>query len=147
MYKRQHLQVAPEVSELQQTGTAFTTVEGATSVLPSFTVRRAETTVQLNDGQSFMIAGLIQNNAAAAINRFPGLGDLPILGALFRSSQFQSDQTELMFVVTPRLVKPLPPDFTLPTDAFLPPSPAEVHIGGTLEGRRPEPRRGGFETR
>jgi pilus assembly protein CpaC len=146
---RIHLQVAPEVSELQQTGTAFTTVEGATSVLPSFTVRRAETTVQLNDGQSFMIAGLIQSNAASAINRFPGLGEIPILGMLFRSSEFQADQTELMFVITPRLVKPLPPDFALPTDSYIQPSLPEVHVEGVLEGRRnPEqPRRGGFELR
>lgn len=131
---RINLEVAPEVSELQQTGTPFTTVDGATSVLPSFTLRRAETTVQLNDGQSFMIAGLIQNNTKETINRFPGLGDIPVLGALFRSSEFQTDQTELMFVVTPRLVKPLPPDFALPTDHLTIPTQAELQLEGRLEG-------------
>jgi pilus assembly protein CpaC len=144
---RINLQVAPEVSELQQTGTPFTSVDGATSVLPSFTLRRAETTVQLNDGQSFMIAGLVQNNATANINRFPGLGDLPIIGALFRSSEFQADRTELMFVITPRLVKPLPADYVLPTDGYVEPSLGEVHIGGALEGQRAGDarRRDGFE--
>ncbi|MGE5523480.1 MAG: type II and III secretion system protein family protein [Rhodospirillaceae bacterium] len=132
---RINLAVAPEVSELQQTGTPFTTVDGATSVLPSFTLRRAETTVQLNDGQSFMIAGLIQNNTKETINRFPGLGDIPVLGALFRSTEFQTDQTELMFVITPRLVKPLPADYALPTDHVIPPTQAELQLEGRLEGR------------
>jgi len=148
---RINLSVAPEVSELQQTGTPFTTVDGATSVLPSFTLRRAETTVQLNDGQSFMIAGLIQNNTKETINRFPGLGDLPVLGALFRSTEFQTDQTELMFVVTPRLVKPLPADYALPTDHVITPTQAELQLEGRLEGRPRDgqaPRtQGGFDVR
>lgn len=135
---RINLQVAPEVSELQQTGTPFTTVDGATSVLPSFTLRRAETTVQLNDGQSFMIAGLIQNNTKETINRFPGLGDLPVLGALFRSTEFQSDKTELMFVITPRLVKPLPPNYALPTDHLTDPSQLELLLEGRMEGAPPQ---------
>jgi pilus assembly protein CpaC len=126
-------------------------VDVATSVLPSFTLRRAETTVQLNDGQSFMIAGLIQNNVKETINRFPGLGDLPILGALFRSTEFQSDQTELMFVITPRLVKPLPADYALPTDHVIVPSQAELQLEGRLEGRPREAQAGrvqsGFEVK
>src|SRR5688572_19583839 len=127
---RIHLKVAPEVSELNAQGNPFTTVGGVTSVIPSFTVRRAETTLQLHDGQSFMIAGLVKNDVAASVNRIPGLGELPILGALFRSSEFQKDKTELMFVITPRLVNPLPPDFALPTDAFVEPSRAEFFLGG-----------------
>jgi pilus assembly protein CpaC len=134
---RVNLEVAPEVSELQQTGTPFTTVDGATSVLPSMTLRRAQTTVQLNDGQSFMIAGLIQSNTKQSINRFPGLGDIPILGALFRSVEFQQDRSELMFVITPRLVKPLPPDAPLPTDAALAPSVADLYLEGRMEGAPP----------
>jgi pilus assembly protein CpaC len=130
------LKVAPEVSELNSTGNPFTTVGGVTSVLPSFTVRRAETTVQLNDGQSFMIAGLVKNDVAETVNRFPGLGEIPILGALFRSSEFQSDKTELMFVVTPRLVHPLPPGYALPTDAFIEPTRSEFFLEGRMEGRR-----------
>jgi pilus assembly protein CpaC len=131
---RINLKVTPEVSEVQQTGTPFTTVGGVTSVLPSFTLRRAETTVQLHDGQSFMIAGLIKNDVAQTINRFPGLGEIPILGALFRSSEFQQDKTELMFVITPRLVKPLPPNYALPTDSFVEPSREEFFFEGKMEG-------------
>ncbi|MCZ7559019.1 MAG: hypothetical protein M5U30_02345 [Burkholderiaceae bacterium] len=131
---RINLQVAPEVSELSQTGSPFTTVNGETSVLPSFTTRRAQTTVQLNDGQSFAIAGLIKNNVTETIKRFPVLGEVPVLGALFRSSEFQTDRSELMFVVTARLVKPLPPDHALPTDNFVPPSRTEFFLNGQLEG-------------
>jgi pilus assembly protein CpaC len=134
---RINLKVAPEVSELNAQGNPFTTIGGVTSVIPSFTVRRAETTLQLNDGQSFMIAGLVKNDVAASVNRIPGLGELPILGALFRSSEFQKDKTELMFVITPRLVKPLPPDYALPTDAFVEPSRAEFFLGGKMEGTPP----------
>ena len=134
---RINLKVAPEVSELQQAGNPFTTINGVTSVLPSFTVRNAETTVQLNDGQSFAIAGLIKNNVKETVKRFPVLGEIPILGALFRSSEFQNDTTELMFVVTPRLVKPLPPNYALPTDAFVPPTRAQFFLGGQMEGTPP----------
>jgi pilus assembly protein CpaC len=144
---RINLRVAPEVSELQQTGSPFTTVDGATSVLPSFSLRRAETTVQLSDGQSFMIAGLIQSNAAATMNKFPGLGDIPILGALFRSSEFQADKTELMFVITPRLVKPLAQDAALPTDGYVEPSLPDFHIGGQMPEVRRKDGAGGFATK
>jgi pilus assembly protein CpaC len=136
---RIHLKVAPEVSELSQTGSPFTatpTPDGGsvTSILPSFTVRNAETTVQLIDGQSFAIAGLIKNNSTQTVKRFPVLGEIPIIGALFRSSEFQDDKTELVFVVTPRLAKPLPPDYSLPTDNAVPPSRSEFFLGGKMEG-------------
>ena len=104
---RVNLKLVSEVSELAQTGSPFTTVGGITSVLPSITSRRVDTTVQLNDGQSFAIAGLIKNNMTETISRFPGLGEIPVLGALFRSTEFQKDQSELIFVVTPRLVRPM----------------------------------------
>jgi pilus assembly protein CpaC len=131
---RINLRVAPEVSELSQTGSPFTTINGTTAILPSFTTRRAQTTVQLNDGQSFAIAGLIKNNVTETVKRFPVLGEIPILGALFRSSEFQRDQTELMFIVTPRLVKPLPPNHAVPGDAFVPPTRSEFFLEGKLEG-------------
>lgn len=134
---RINLKMVSEVSDLSQTGSPFATVNGVTSVLPSFTVRRADTTVQLNDGQSFVIAGLIKNNLTETIKRFPGLGEVPILGALFRSSEFQKDQTELMFVITPRLVKPLAAVPALPTDKHVPPSRAGVYLNGSLEGAVP----------
>lgn len=132
-----NLRVTPEVSELSATGTTVSSTGFATSVLPSFTIRRASTTVQLRDGQSFAIAGLIKNNVTETIRRFPILGEIPIIGALFRSSAFQSDKTELLFVITPRLVKPLPPDYALPTDSYIEPSKSEFFLGGKLEGSAP----------
>lgn len=129
-----NLRVAPEVSELSQTGIAITSGSNA-SILPSFTTRRATTTVQLRDGQSFAIAGLIKNNVTETITRFPILGSIPILGALFRSSEFQHDKTELLFVITPRLVKPLPADYALPTDSFVAPTDKEFFLHGKLEGK------------
>lgn len=131
---RINLRVAPEVSELSQSGSPFTAIDGTTAILPSFTTRRAQTTVQLNDGQSFVIAGLIKSNVTETMKRFPGLGEIPVLGALFRSSEFQTEQTELMFVVTPRLVKPLPPNYALPTDHFTPPERGEFFLEGKMEG-------------
>jgi pilus assembly protein CpaC len=131
---RIHLKVAPEVSELSQTGSAFTTINDKTAILPSFTTRRAQTSVQLMDGQSLAIAGLIKNNVKQAIDRVPGLGEVPVLGALFRSNEFQGDRTELMFVITPRLIKPLDPNYILPTDSFTPPNRGEFYFGNKLEG-------------
>lgn len=132
---RINLRVSPEVSELSQTGSPFTTVNGQVSILPSMTTRRAQTTVQLMDGQSFAIAGLIKNNVTETVRRFPVLGEVPVLGTLFRSSEFQTDRSELMFLVTARLVKPLPAgQLSLPTDNFVPPSRAEFFVNGQLEG-------------
>ena len=136
---RINLKMISEVSDLSQTGSPFTTVGGVTSVLPSLTVRRADTTVQLNDGQSFVIAGLIKNNFTETIKRFPGLGEVPVMGALFRSTEFQNDQTELLFVITPRLVKPLTEPPRLPTDSHVVPNRAEVILNGSLEGAAPVP--------
>jgi len=134
---RINLQVASRVSEPQQNGNPFTSVNGVNAILPSFTERRAETTVQLIDGQSFMIAGLIKANVSEAIKRFPGLGDIPILGVLFRSSQFQREKSELMFVITPRLVQPLAPNYPLPTDNYIEPTPKQFFLEGKTEGTKP----------
>jgi pilus assembly protein CpaC len=132
---RINLRVASEVSELSQTGSPFTTVGNVTAVLPSFTTRRADTAVQLKDGQSFAIAGLIKNNLTESVKRFPILGEIPIIGALFRSAEFQKDMTELLFIITPRLVKPLPSNYALPTDNFMEPDRATFLLGGQLEGK------------
>ena len=147
-----NLKIASEVSQLAQTGSAFTTVGGVTAILPTFTTRSADTTVQLGDGQSLAIAGLIKNNATESIQRVPGLGDLPILGALFRSSSFQKDQTELVFVITPHLVKALPAHYSLPTDSFVQPGYTDFFLNGKLEAPAPgasgastAPAAGGFE--
>lgn len=129
-----HLKVQPEVSELSRVGTPFVTTGGATAVLPSFTTRRADTTVQLRDGQSLAIAGLIKNNVTENISRFPFLGEIPLIGALFRSTEFQTDRSELLFIITPRLIRTLPALAALPTDGFTPPNRAEIMLGGKLEG-------------
>jgi pilus assembly protein CpaC len=134
---RVNLKFTSEASELSQTGSPFTVIGGVTAVLPSMTTRRVDTTVQLGDGQSFVVAGLIKNNVTEALNKFPGLGDAPVLGALFRSTEFQSDQTELMFVVTPRLVKPIVGPVVLPTDNHIVPSRSDVMLNGRTEGADP----------
>lgn len=127
---RINLKVEPEVSEPSD---AFT------GERLSFTTRKASTTVQLNDGQSFAIAGLIKSNVTESVKRVPLLGEIPILGALFRSSDFKEGKTELMFVVTPRLVKPLPSNYRLPTDNFKTPDRAEFFLEGRMESATPPP--------
>ncbi|MCT9812082.1 type II and III secretion system protein family protein [Acidovorax sp. Be4] len=136
---RVNLKLVSEVSDLSQTGSPFTSINGVTSIIPSFTVRRADTTVQLNDGQSLVIAGLIKNNITEAVKRFPGLGEIPVLGALARSTEFQTDQTELMFVITPRLVQALAEAPRVPTDNHVAPSRGEVYFNGALESSKPAP--------
>jgi len=145
---RINLRVTPEVSELSPTGVSFqaqasTSLVGgtATQILPLINTRRASTTVQLYDGQSFAIGGLIKNNVTTDIKAFPILGEIPILGALFRSTGFQTDKTELIFVVTPRLVKPLVADYRLPTDSYIEPTRLELFLGGKMEGDPDSPLR------
>jgi pilus assembly protein CpaC len=133
-----NLRVTPEVSELSQIGTTITGLTGQTSLLPSITTRRASTTVQLRDGESFAIGGLIKSNVSQSVKAIPLLGDIPVLGALFRSTAFQTEKSELMFIVTPRLAKPLSTAQTLPTDRYIQPSRAEMLLEGRLEGRGPE---------
>lgn len=109
------LRVRPEVSQLTSAGAV--TINGTT--IPALTTRRAETTVELGSGQSMMIAGLLQNNHNNSITQAPGLGDVPVLGALFRSNGFQRDETELVIIITPYLVKPVNAnDIVLPTDGY-----------------------------
>jgi pilus assembly protein CpaC len=135
---RINLRVAPEVSELSREGVGLSAAGFAgASILPLITTRRAATTVELRDGQSFAIGGLIKNNRTAHVNGLPILGELPVLGALFRSTDFQQDRTELLFVVTPRLVQPLPADYKLPTDSVTAPGRARLFLGGQLEGPPP----------
>jgi pilus assembly protein CpaC len=135
---RVNLKLVSEVSELSQTGSPFTTVGGVTSVVPSLTTRQVDTTVQLNDGQSFAVAGLIRNSVTQTLSRFPGLGDIPVLGALFRSTEFQKDQTELIFIVTPRLVRPAA-NLAAPTDNHAEVGAARAVLLGKAEGRATPP--------
>ncbi|WP_296674993.1 type II and III secretion system protein family protein [Novosphingobium sp.] len=109
------MRVRPEVSELSSQGAI--TLNGFQ--VPALTVRRAETTIELGSGQSFMIAGLMSNSAQQTLKKMPGAGDIPILGSLFRSTNFQRGETELVIVVTPYLVNPVNAnDIKLPTDGY-----------------------------
>jgi pilus assembly protein CpaC len=101
--------------------------------VPSIDTRRAKTTVELAPGESFMIAGLINDQMRATINQLPGVKDLPVLGALFRSTEFQRNQTELVIAVTPYIVDPLKSsDVKLPTDNFRPATQMEMFFLGAL---------------
>lgn len=135
------IRVRPEVSELSSQGA----VTLGNFTIPALTVRRAETTVELGSGQSFMIAGLLSNNANTTIDKAPGAGDVPILGALFRSTEFRKGQTELVIVVTPYLVRPVSDnEIVLPTDGFQSPDMLEQFLGNKETsgngGTRPMPR-------
>jgi pilus assembly protein CpaC len=137
---RINLKVSPEVSELSPTGVAVTAgTVSTTAVLPLITTRRASTTLQVYDGQSFAIGGLMKSNVTGTLKGLPGLGEVPVLGALFRSTNFQEDKTELVFVVTPRLAKPLPQNYPLPTDHFGKVTEAGVFFTGNMEGKKPQP--------
>lgn len=104
------LKVAPEVSELDYT--AGVTIAGTT--VPALNVRRTDTSVSLADGESFVISGLISNKTTSDVSKFPGLGDIPVLGAFFRTSSITREEKELLMVVTPHLVRPLAADARLP---------------------------------
>lgn len=131
---RINIRVSPEVSKLSREGVGLSARgTGGNAVLPLLTTRRASTTVQLQDGQSLAIGGLIRDSLAQNIRALPMLGEVPVLGALFRSSDFQNDRSELVFIVTPRLVQPLQADAPLPTDGLRMPSRAEFFLGGKME--------------
>ena len=131
------MRVRPEVSQLSDQGAI--TLNGFK--IPALTTRRTETTVELGSGQSFMIAGLLSNSSANTTNKAPFLGSLPIIGALFKSNSFQRNETELVIVVTPYLVRPANAnDMALPTDGYRAPGTAERVLMGTAEHRTGEPR-------
>lgn len=135
------MRVRPEVSELSSQGAV--TLNGFQ--VPALTIRRAETTVELGSGQSFMIAGLMSNSSQSTLKKMPGAGDLPILGSLFRSTHFQKGETELVIIVTPYLVNPVDAnDIKLPTDGFKAPNVGQQVFGnmqtdGKSGGDRPKP--------
>ena len=134
------MRVRPEVSELSEAGS----VKLGGFVVPSLTTRRAETTVELGSGQSFMIAGLLQNRNRNNIEKAPFLGDLPILGMLFRSTSYQRDETELVIVVTPYLVRPSSRQLALPSNGYRAPTDVELNVEGqTFKGAKgPSPATG-----
>jgi len=135
------LRVRPEVSQLSTAGAV--TVGGVS--IPALTTRRAETTVELGSGQSMVIGGLLQNTTQNQIDKAPGLGDVPILGALFRSTGWKRNETELLIVITPYLVKPVNAnEVVLPTDGYQAPTDlGRVFLGklggGVTGGERAKP--------
>jgi pilus assembly protein CpaC len=148
-----NLVVNPEVSAIDPANS----VSSGGVIIPGLSVRRAHTTVELRDGESFTIAGLLKQDYANNIRQLPFLGDLPILGSLFRSTSFQRAETELVIVVTPHVVTPRRGGIALPGDQFVPPSDFELFLFGSQNGSaamlRPEdralistdPRKGGVE--
>jgi pilus assembly protein CpaC len=127
-----NLAVKPEVSQIDTSADRTITANGFR--IPALTTRRASTTVELRDGESFAIAGLLQNDFSDQIRQFPWLGDLPILGTLFRSTQYQRQETELVIIVTPRLVKPARAgELASPTDRFVAPTESDLFLMGKTE--------------
>ena len=104
--------------------------------IPAFQTRRAATAVELGDGESFAIAGLLRDDVSELVQEFPWVAEIPVLGALFRSTQFEKNETELVIIVRPRLVKPMTGTPTLPTDFFVEPNSWEFFFLGQLEGTR-----------
>ncbi len=132
------LRVRPEVSQLSAAGAV--TIGGVQ--IPALTTRRSETTVELGSGQSFVIAGLMSNSHDNQFSKTPGVSDLPVIGALFRSNGFRRNETELVIVVTPYLVKPVnASEVALPTDGYKAPNDLErVLLGKLATGKTGEPR-------
>ncbi|MBI4644298.1 MAG: type II and III secretion system protein family protein, partial [Deltaproteobacteria bacterium] len=127
------LKVAPTVSELDFT-TAPVIIAGLQ--IPGLRVRSTGTHVEVKDGQTFAIAGLLSDSHRNAVSKYPILGDIPIIGDLFRSASYQKNETELVILVTPRLVKPLTTTAVrLPTDKYVEPTDFEAYFLGALEGR------------
>ncbi len=132
-----HLKLSAEVSDVDP---ARSVTIGGVSI-PGLTSRQSETTVRLADGQSFAIAGLLSDKVQSTVNKIPLLGDLPILGALFRSVNYQRNETELLVVVTAHLAKPVAPHDAphLPTDNELnDPNDVQLFLLGSMGGGRPD---------
>jgi pilus assembly protein CpaC len=129
-----NLRVAPEVSSIDRE----VSIELDGFTIPGLKVRRAVTSLELRDGQSFAMAGLIQSDFADTVRAVPLLGKIPIIGALFRSTSFQKQETELVITVTPRIVRPVRPDqIALPTDRVQSPSMTELFLLGKTESLKP----------
>ena len=124
---RINIHLKPEVSQITSAGAI--TIEGLN--IPALTTRRVETTVELGSGQSFAVAGLIQNNGVHDLTKFPWLADIPVVGALFKSSKFTRQESELVVIITPYIVKPTQDDkMHLPTDNFRYPNDKERYLDG-----------------
>jgi pilus assembly protein CpaC len=129
-----NLRIEPSVSEPDFTNQVV--IQG--TVVPVFTVRNTRTTVELRDGQSFAIAGLLQTKNTRAISQVPWIGSVPVLGALFRSADYQQQETDLVVIVTPHLVAPSVPGQRLasPLDSRLPSNDVDLFLNGQPEVRK-----------
>ena len=137
-----NLRVEPEVSSIDPAASII--LNGIS--IPGLQTRRASTTLELRDGESFAIAGLLQRDFRTTINQVPLLGSIPILGALFRSTEFQKGETELLIVVTPRLVQPIRPEqVVLPTDRVNDPDVGAAVLLGEPYDPVPLPEGGDYE--
>jgi pilus assembly protein CpaC len=139
---RINLNMNVSVSELSQDAAVVSDIAGTDLKfsIPSLTKREASSTLELADGQTMSIAGLISDSLRENINKFPGLGDLPVLGTLFRSSKFLKKQTELVIFVTPKLAKSvLQSQIRLPTDSFVEPGDRDFYIFGSMENLKTVP--------
>ena len=126
------MRVRPEVSELSNEGS----IKLNGFDVPALTTRRAETTVELGSGQSFMLAGLLRNANTNNVEKAPFLGDLPVLGSLFRSTKYRRSETELVIIVTPYLVRPVSGQLASPTDGYRAPDDAQrVFLGQSYKGQ------------
>ena len=134
---RINLKVNVSVSEITDTSSLILENQDASlrTFVPSLRQRSASATVELGDGQSMGLAGLLDDNLRESVTKFPGLGSVPVLGTLFRSNQYRKGQTELVILVTPHLARPVAPgSVTLPTDKFIEPSDADFYLWGRTEG-------------
>jgi len=133
-----NLKLNISVSELTETSNVIVSTSETSSsfLIPALSKRSASATVELMDGQTIGIAGLINEDLREIVTKFPGLGSIPVLGNLFRSQEFVKGETELVIMVTPHLAQPLRPDqIRLPTDSFIEPTDKEFYLMGRLEGR------------
>lgn len=135
-----NMKIEPEVSAIDTTQTV--SVTSGVSV-PALTVRRASTTVELRDGQSFVIGGLLQNNGQNQLEQMPWLGSVPVLGTLFSSKSYQRNETDLAIIVTPRIVRPARPGDPIkaPSDDTRPPNDVDFFLMGKMEVSRNDPRK------
>jgi pilus assembly protein CpaC len=121
-----NLRVRPEVSELTTVGAVSVPLTATSSVtIPALTVRRAETSIELGSGETFALAGLLQQTSQQLVSKVPWIGDVPVLGALFRSDRFQRGETDLVVIVTPYLVQPSQTRLAAPTDGLRFPNDAQ----------------------
>jgi pilus assembly protein CpaC len=136
-----NMKIEPEVSQIDP---SHSVAVGNGIVVPALTVRRANTTVELRDGQSFVLAGLLNNEGTTIQQQLPWLGDVPVLGALFSSKSYQKNETDLVIIVTPHIVRPSRPGDPVrtPLDSTVPGNDVDFFLGGKPEVARGPAQRG-----